>query len=128
MSSEPLNRFGSRLKVLGAVVLLALQVAGIAYARLTPYRYFCWAPNDYVTDYTLKVVVNHHELTDREILARYRLPEPFGVYENPAEHIMDVIHQYETTYGAREGAEVQLSWTLNGKGPTRRWQWPALRN
>lgn len=128
MFPSSVHRFGPQLKLLMATVLLAVQVAAIAYARVTPKRYFCWAPNDYVTEYTLKVVVNNHQLTDREILTRYRLPEPIGVYGNPAEHIIDAIQQYETTYGSHDLANVELSWTLNGRGPNKTWVWPAMGN
>ncbi len=119
---------GSQLKRSFAIALLALQMGGVVYARLSPKRYFCWAPNDYVADYKLGVAVQGRELSSREILARYRLPEPFGVYENPAEHIISLIHQYETTYGVKDHASVTLEWRLNNQGPTRRWEWPAARN
>jgi hypothetical protein len=119
---------GPKLKLLFAISLLGAQLVAIVYARFTPLRYFCWAPNDYVTDYTLTVTVNQRKLTDREILKRYRLPEPLGIYENPVEHITAEIQQYETTYGRQDNAAVELSSSLNGKGATRRWAWPPARN
>ncbi len=128
MSQERDRGVASRLKLAVAALLLGAQVAAIAYARITPQRYFCWAPNDYVTDYALTVTVHQRKLTESEILKRYRLPEPFGVYENPVEHITSVIQQYETTYGRDDEAMVELRSTLNGKGTTRRWAWPQARN
>jgi hypothetical protein len=81
-----------------------------------------------VTEYTLKVVVKERQLTDREILTRYRLTEPLGIYGNPAEHIIDAIQQYETTYGSHDLAYVELSWTQNGRGSRKTWVWPISRN
>lgn len=124
----PTSSRTSFIKFALACVLLTAQLFSVVYARTTAKRYFCWAPNDYVTDYRLKVSVHGRELEQQEVLRRYGL-KPFQarVYENPAEHLIDFISQYETTYGRHDDAQVELTWTLNGHGPERNWRWPAQR-
>jgi hypothetical protein len=108
-----------------AIVFLLLQVASLIYARFTPRRYFAWAPNDYVVEYTLEVKVNGRALTSEEASARYRIPrERASEFEYPVEHLIDNISQYETTYAGDEPAEVRLTWKYNGHPELRKWQWP----
>ena len=108
------------------VMLLLAQLAAIVMARATPRKYFCWAPNDYLVEYRLRVSRDGRDLPQSAVRARYRLPD--ATYEYPAEHIMDVIERYETTYGRNDHAAVELSYVLNGSGPERTWRWPHPGN
>ena len=109
-----------------AVAFLLLQVASIIYARLTPRRYFSWAPNDYVVEYHVDIKVHGKPLSPDEVRARYHI-EPGGSWwevEYPAEHLIDNFEQYEKTYGRNDGAEVLVTWKYNGHPELRTWQWP----
>lgn len=102
---------------------LALQLVLVLYAQFTPRRYFCWAPNDYANTFSLQVKINNRELPADQALARYHLQDRRHSYENPATHIMDVVSQYEETYGRNDHAQVDLQWSLNGH-KTQAWHWP----
>ena len=60
--------------ILGGGILL-FQLVMIGYARYVPARYFCWA----------------------EIRSRYR--RPHGVDNRSIQHVMDIVQQYEESYG-----------------------------
>ena len=105
------------------VLFLLLQLGCVVYAHFGPSRYFAWAPNDYIVEFNLQVVVNGRVLSSDESSARYRLPGN-GVYEFPAQHIIDAIQQYEQTYGREDHAQVLLTYRLNG-GDKRQWRWPG---
>jgi hypothetical protein len=108
-----------------AIVFLLLQLGSVIYARFTPRRYFCWAPNDYVVEYHVDVTVHGRPLTPQEVVARYHSsPEYEGRVEYPAEHLIDNIEQYEETYGRNDHAEVRLTWKYNGHPELRHWKWP----
>lgn len=112
-----------RLRLTFAIAFLLAQVASIAYARFVPTRYFAWAPYDAITLYELEVRIDGRELEDRELRRRYRLPT-LGRDNRAAQHVIDVVRQYEETYGAGDGAEVVLRYRTNG-GPEQTWRWPG---
>jgi hypothetical protein len=112
---------------LAAAIFLSLQLCLVVHAQFTPYRYFCWAPNDYANTYSLNVKIEGEELTPDQALTRYHLQDHRASYENPATHIMDTVRQYEETYGRDDHAEVVLRWSLNGH-PLQTWCWPGERS
>jgi hypothetical protein len=63
------------------------------------------------------------ELSPEQALRRYQLQDFNRMYENPATHIMDIVQQYEQTYGRNEHAQVILKWRLNGHDE-QTWYWP----
>jgi hypothetical protein len=106
-----------------AAGFLALQLVLVLSAQFTSRRYFCWAPNDYANTFSLQVTIRGAELTPDQALARYHLQDLRNSYENPATHIMDIVSQYEETYGRNDHAQVVLRWSLNGH-KTQSWRWP----
>lgn len=109
-------------RTLAAVVLLAFQLVMIGYARFVPSRYFCWAPMDSQNLYSIAVVIDGRELEPDEILARYRQPAEGGNWQ-AIQHALDKVRQYEETYGRDDGAEVVVTYTVNGH-PEETWHWP----
>lgn len=109
---------------IGAAFLL-LQLGSVIYARFTPRRYFCWAPNDYVVEYHVDVKVHGRPLSPQQVQARYHIDPGYSQeVEFPAEHLIDNFEQYERTYGWNDGAEVRMRWRYNGHPEVRMWQWP----
>jgi hypothetical protein len=106
---------------IGAVFLLC-QLGMIAYARFVPTRYFCWAPYDTQTAYELKVSIEDRELSPQEIRARYRRPAKGRDNRSP-HHVMDIVRQYEETYGRGDDARVVMTYSVNGR-PEEQWKWP----
>jgi hypothetical protein len=106
---------------LGAVFLLA-QLGLVVYEQMGSSRYFCWAPNDYVVDYRLDVTVAGRPLSADEVMRRYRFPQA-GRMEQTVQHLIDIVQQYEMTYGRAEQAEVLLSYRPNGHAE-QDWRWP----
>ena len=109
-------------RTLAAIALLLFQVAMIGYARFVPSRYFCWAPMDSQNLYSITVVIDGRELGPAEIEARYRQPAEGGNWQ-AIQHALDKVQQYEETYGREEGAEVVVTYTVNGH-PEETWTWP----
>jgi hypothetical protein len=108
----------------GSVFLLA-QAALVVHAHFVPSRWLCWAPNDYAVEYQLHVKAYGRELNPAEVQTRYHVAD-HGWYENPAANIMDIVRQYEQTDGAKDAAQVLLTYRLDG-GQTREWRWPEQR-
>jgi hypothetical protein len=102
--------------------LLGAQVVGIAAARFRPERYFCWAPYDEITRFTLVVTIDGRELSAEEIRARYRLPDSARDNRSYA-NVIAVIAHFERTYGAADQARVDFHYRVNGGAP-QLWQWP----
>jgi hypothetical protein len=107
--------------VLGSAILL-FQLVMIGYARFVPSRYFCWAPFDIQTDYRLDVKIGDRALTAAEIRRRYRRPRQ-GTDNRSPQHVMDIIEQYEQTYGRNDHAQVVMKYQVNGK-PEEQWRFP----
>lgn len=110
------------LRRLGGLCLLLLQIVSVVHARFVSSRWLAWAPNDYALDYRLHVNVDGRGLSGDEIGKRYHLP-PQGLYENPAQNLIDMVSQRERTYGRNDHAEVVLQYQPNG-GEVQEWRWP----
>ena len=57
------------------VAFLLFQLVMIVYARFVPSRYFCWAPYDAQSEYSLQVTIDGRPLANQEIRRRYRRPQ-----------------------------------------------------
>jgi hypothetical protein len=108
--------------IIGASILL-FQLVMIGYARFVPSRYFCWAPFDIQTDYRIDARIGDHKLTPAEIRRRYRRPRQ-GTDNRSPQHVMDIIEQYEETYGSKDHAQVVMRYRVNGKSE-QEWRYPA---
>ena len=109
------------LRIVIALAVLMFQIGAIVYARFHPTRYFCSAPNDAITNFKVKVISEGRELTESDIQKRYRFFR-YGYDDRTPAHILDIITQYETTYGKNEHASVEVSYSVNGK-PQEIWQY-----
>jgi hypothetical protein len=112
---------GRNLRVALGTGILALQALGIARARLVESRYFAWAPYDRLTVYEITVVRDGRPLDTVEVRRRYRL-DSVGRDNRSPQHLIDMLRQYESTYGKGEGATVTLEYTVNGSS-RQTWQW-----
>jgi hypothetical protein len=45
------------------------------------------------------------------------------VFENVAQHVIDIVQQYEQTYGRNDHARVILTYRTNGH-ENKEWRWP----
>ena len=104
---------------------LGAQGVAFVYAKFVPTRYFCWAPYDQNTYYTVEAWQGERALGADEIYARYRV---FAQGHNPRSYteITHTIAQYEQTYGAGEGYRVRVIYNINGTGP-QTWIFPEAR-
>ena len=110
------------MRRLAGISLLLLQVVSVVHARYVPARWLAWAPGDYAVGYRLRVHVGGRDLSGDEIWQRYHISQE-GVYENPAQNIMDIVSQRERTYGRNDHAAVVLIYRPNGGAP-QEWLWP----
>ena len=104
------------------IAFLLFQLSMVLYARFVPSRYFCWAPNDYMVEYSLQVTIGGHQLNPQQTFRRYRLPE--DGYQAPVQHIIDIVQQYEQTYGNNDHARIVMRYRVNGR-EEKEWRWPA---
>lgn len=102
------------LRAVAALTLMVAQLLLIAYARTTPARYFCWAPFDQQTDYTLDVTLGGRKLTAQEIRARYRRPAK-GTDNRSVQNLIDIVQGYEERYAGTERADIVMHYRINGK-------------
>lgn len=103
------------------VALLVLQAGAIVRARFADDRYFCWAPFDQQTDYTIAATVAGRPLAAAEIRARYRRPAR-GIDNRATFHLVDLLTRAELAHAPAERAEVELRYRVNG-GEERVWRW-----
>ena len=100
---------------IAAAGFLALQGAAIVNSRFAAARYFCWAPFDTHTRYELVVnIPGRPPLSRRELKDRYRL-RYYGRDDRSPQHVIDIVSQYETTYGRADGASVTMTYSVNGR-------------
>ena len=104
------------------VAFLLFQLVMIVCARFVPSRYFCWAPYDAQSEYSLEVRINGRSFTSQEIRRRYRRPQK-GVDNRSIQHVIDIVQQYEETRGGKDHARVIMKYRVNG-GAEKQWQWP----
>ena len=104
------------------VAFLLFQLVMIVYARFVPSRYFCWAPYDAQSEYSLQATIGGRALTNPEIRRRYRRPQR-GVDNRSIQHVIDIVQQYEQTSGRDDHARVIMKYRVNG-GAEKQWHWP----
>jgi hypothetical protein len=112
----------SRVRNTLALLFLLAQVAAILYARLVPTRYFCWAPYDTQTSYSIQATLQGRPLTPAEIRRRYRR-SPQGADNRSPQHVIDILQQVEQRLTPEQQATVHLTYRVNGK-QEQHWQWP----
>src|SRR5262249_38505668 len=111
-----------RTRTILAVSLLALQVAGVIYARFSPSRWFAWAMFHTYAKYRIEVTIDGEQLTPERITRRYRIPAAY-LEGRSIEHTIDIIRRAETTRGSADGARTSLRYRI-GHGPEQEWRWP----
>ncbi len=111
-----------RLPFFLGVLLLAAQLGAIAYSRFTPLRYFCWAPFDQQTQYSIAVSIGGEGLTEMQIQRRYRRPAD-GADNRSAHHLFDLIERAEKKLEPAGRSRVTVTYRING-GPEDIWQYP----
>lgn len=104
-----------------AVLFLSLQAVSVGYARFVPERFFCWGPFDFHARYVIEAEIGGEALTAAEIHGRYRFPQ--AGWDPSIYDVFSIIAQYESTYGARDGARVRVDYSINGH-PPETWNWP----
>lgn len=104
-----------------ASLFIAAQFIMILVGLATDLRFYTWAPHDQQGGYEISAVIDGRELTEPELLERYRRSR--GVDPRAIAHVFNIVEQYETTYGADDGAEVTIRYWINGEGP-QVWVWP----
>jgi hypothetical protein len=110
------------MRAFAGVLILAIQLGGIAYARFVPTRYLAWAPYDEIVNYEIDVEVGGRRLSEKEASERYRIGS-HGRGNRSWAHLTDIIAIYESTRGRDDGASVRMRYTVNGRGPFV-WRWP----
>ena len=106
-----------------AIIILGAQLVLIAWSRTTMARYFCWAPFDMQTDYSVEVTLHGRKLNSAEIRQRYRRPAK-GTDNRSVQNLIDVFQGYEERYAGADKAEIVMHYRINGK-EEREWRYPA---
>jgi hypothetical protein len=109
--------------IIGGAFLL-LQCGLVIHSRFVDSRDFCWAPHTTQVHYRLRVVIGGRALSSAEIARRYRVMGASGWEAHSYQNLINLISQYERTYGKRDRARVLLRYRING-GELRRWNWPS---
>jgi predicted ATP-grasp superfamily ATP-dependent carboligase len=105
-----------------AVAFLGAQLVSTLYAPFVPVRFFCWAPYDEHTRYSIDVTIAGRALAPDEIARRYRYPQSTWEIRD-IDNVISIVRQYEESYGAGEEARVALTYRTNGR-EQRTWTWP----
>ncbi|MFN0105840.1 MAG: hypothetical protein ACKV2U_27605 [Bryobacteraceae bacterium] len=103
-------------------LLLTLQAGAIVRARFAEDRYFCWAPFDQQTKYSIAVDIGGEGLTGEQIRRRYRRPAE-GVDNRSAQHLFDIIVRAEQKFEKWGRSRVRVRYAVNGR-EEREWWYP----
>jgi hypothetical protein len=114
----------SHPRVAAGVAFLALQCALVVGAQFQESRDFSWAPHTSQVSYALRVEVDGRELSTTEIAERYGIMGAVGWEAHSYRNLINLISQYERTYGRADDARVHLQYRING-GDARVWDLPA---
>jgi hypothetical protein len=112
----------NRARLIAGCLILFFQLVMVGYARFTPARYFCWAPFDIQSEYSLHVLVDNRPLTEAEVYHRYRRAKN-GYDSRSIQHLIDIVQQYEQTYGRQDHARIVMKYRVNGK-LAQEWRYP----
>ena len=104
------------------LTLLLLQGGAIVRARFANDRYFCWAPFDQQTKYSIGVSIGDEGLADEQIRKRYRRPAE-GVDNRSAQHLFDVITRAEQKFEPAGRSRVLVRYSVNGHAE-QEWRYP----
>ena len=102
--------------------LLALQAGAIVRARFVNDRYFCWAPFDQQTKYSIAVDIGGERLTPDQIRRRYRRPAE-GYDNRSAQNLFDIITLAEQKFEKWGRSRVRVLYSINGR-EEREWRYP----
>ncbi|MBM3785504.1 MAG: hypothetical protein FJW30_14155 [Acidobacteria bacterium] len=102
--------------------LLLLQLAAIVRGRISEDRYFCWAPFDRQTRYSIGVTVGGEPLSGEQVRQRYRRAA-VGVDNRSEHHIFDIIRRAEQRLDLPARGRVTVAYSMNGH-PERVWRYP----
>ena len=91
-------------------------------ARFSSLRYFCWAPYDSISRYSIRAFIHEKELGPEEFRTRYRMPAT-GRDNRSIENVKDRLRQYEETYGGGNPARLVMRCRTNGI-EKEEWHWP----
>jgi hypothetical protein len=111
-----------KLRFALGVALLALQAGAIGRARFVDDRYFCWAPFDQQTKYSIAITVGDDGLAAAQIQSRYRRPAE-GVDNRSAHHLFDIITRTEKKFEKWGRSRVLVRYSVNGR-QEREWRYP----
>lgn len=104
------------------LTLLLLQAGAIVRARFANDRYFCWAPFDQQTKYSIGVTIGDEGLAYQQISKRYRRPAE-GVDNRSAQHLFDIITRAEKKFEPAGRSRVFVRYSVNGH-PEQEWRYP----
>lgn len=109
------------LRLIAASVFVGFQFVMIFVGLGIDNRFFTWAPHDQQGRYEISVELDGTTLTPEQVHDRYRRSR--GIDPRAIAHVFNIVEQYETTYGAEDGARVVVTYWVNGVGP-QEWTWP----
>jgi hypothetical protein len=111
------------IRTILATTYLLLQIVMLVYARIEPDAYFHWAPFDTQSEYRISVKIDGRVLSSEEVSQRYQEPSQ-GIDFHSIEHLLQLVRQYESTYGKKDKAIVMVRYRING-GAMKHWLWPT---
>lgn len=111
-----------RARYAAGVLILLLQAGAIVRARFAADRYFCWAPFDQQTKYSIGVAIGDEGLAEAQIRKRYRRPAE-GVDNRSAHHLFDIITRAEQKFEKFGRSRVVVRYSINGH-EEREWRYP----
>jgi hypothetical protein len=112
------------LRAIAGGAFLLLQCGLVVHSRFVESRDFCWAPHTAQVHYTLRVERRGRPLSPAAIARRYRVAAPEGWEAHSYQNLINLISQYERTYGRGDGVRVLMEYRVNGR-ELRRWEWPS---
>lgn len=104
------------------IIFFGLQVIGILVGKFTDARFFCWAPYDQFSFYEINISIDGHELSEHEIIQRYRMGKR-GRNNRNIYNVISKVRQYEKRYSNENNVIVELSYEINGQRQET-WIWP----
>ena len=115
------RRAADSLRYRIGVAFLATQAILVGHGLLSEGKHFGWAPHTTQVSYELDVEVDGRSLSERDIRRRYHLPF-YGWEAHSYRNLIDLLLQYERTYGKDDQTRLVLRYSVNGHSPET-WRW-----
>jgi len=104
------------------ICFLLFQVVHSIYMTTQDSKNFFWAPHNTQIHFKLSGTINHEQVSELDLLNRFRLVHSQNWEAHSIKNIMDLIELFELQH-LKDNSEILLNYSINGS-PYEQWRYP----